>query len=118
MANEKNLKSLKTRTTSERREIARKGGIASGEARRERKTIAELIRIALDQPIAEGSQQTRAESLVLKTMNKCYNDPDIRNLKVLAELLGEYKQEVHHEGSITQYLVTKEEQAIYDKHSK
>ena len=43
MANEKNLVSLKNRTTTERREIAKKGGIASGAARREKKTMRELI---------------------------------------------------------------------------
>lgn len=37
MANEENLISLGDRTTDEQREIAKKGGIASGEARREKK---------------------------------------------------------------------------------
>ena len=46
MANEKNLKKGKgfdTRTTEEQREIARKGGIASGEARREKRLIKDRI---------------------------------------------------------------------------
>lgn len=43
MANAENLISLNERTTSERREIARKGGKASGEARREKKLIRERI---------------------------------------------------------------------------
>ena len=46
MANEQNLKKGKgfeTRTTEEQREIARMGGIASGEARREKKLIRERI---------------------------------------------------------------------------
>jgi len=42
MANEKNLKPLNTRTKTEQREIARQGGIASGEARRQKKTLREL----------------------------------------------------------------------------
>lgn len=37
MANEKNLISLGDRTTNEQREIAKKGGIKSGEVRREKK---------------------------------------------------------------------------------
>lgn len=40
--NERNLKSLATRTTEERREIARKGGHASGKARRHKKLCREI----------------------------------------------------------------------------
>ena len=42
MANEQNLVNLKDRTKTEQREIARQGGIASGEARRQKKTLREL----------------------------------------------------------------------------
>lgn len=48
MANEKNLKSFKERTTSEQREIAIKGGKASGEARRERKRLRDCMNLILD----------------------------------------------------------------------
>lgn len=37
-----NLKSLKDRTPEEKEEIARKGGIASGEAKREKKLLSEI----------------------------------------------------------------------------
>mgnify|MGYP003300375422 CR=1 FL=1 len=37
MANSDNLKSLANRTKNEQREITKKGGIASGKARREKK---------------------------------------------------------------------------------
>ena len=37
------LKSLATRTTKERREIAEKGGKASGEARREKKRVSQIL---------------------------------------------------------------------------
>lgn len=47
--NEENLVSLKDRTTEEVREIARKGGIASGKARRERKTLKEELLLLLEQ---------------------------------------------------------------------
>jgi hypothetical protein len=46
--NEENLVSLKDRTTEEVREIARKGGIASGKARRERKTLKEELLLLLE----------------------------------------------------------------------
>ena len=41
--NEGNLVSLADRTTEEQREIARKGGIASGEARRRKKSLKEEL---------------------------------------------------------------------------
>lgn len=51
MANEQNLISLADRTTSEKREIAIKGGVASGEARRAKKTMAEFARAILEAKI-------------------------------------------------------------------
>lgn len=43
MANEQNLIPQNKRTKSEQREIAKKGGQASGKARRERKTLKEEL---------------------------------------------------------------------------
>lgn len=42
MANEQNLVPMDKRTEAEQREIARAGGVASGEARRKKKTLKEL----------------------------------------------------------------------------
>lgn len=47
--NEENLVSLADRTTEEQREIARKGGIASGKARKEKKLFREAIEKQLGQ---------------------------------------------------------------------
>ena len=41
--NEENLVSLADRTTEEQREIAKKGGIASGKARREKKIFKDGV---------------------------------------------------------------------------
>ena len=48
MANEQNLVSLADRATEEQREIARKGGIASGKTRRRRMALRELTSILLN----------------------------------------------------------------------
>lgn len=48
MANEQNLIPNSERTPSERRENARKAGIASGEARRARKTLKEELLLLLE----------------------------------------------------------------------
>lgn len=44
MANEKNLIPNSERTPSELREITKKGGIKSGEVRRQKKTLSELAK--------------------------------------------------------------------------
>lgn len=46
-----NLIPMNQRTVEEQREITRKGGIASGEARRAKKTAAEFARLILEQQL-------------------------------------------------------------------
>ena len=98
MANENNLKPNTERTPSERIELARKAGKASGRRRRERKTIADALRKVLDEPIAKGSRQTRLDGISIKVIKKMFEDPDIRDMKCLAEILGELKQTINAEG--------------------
>ena len=89
MANEKNLVSLKDRTTSEKREIATKGGKASGEVRRERKALRELMQIALDTPVKAGGKDiTAREAMTLKLMQEAL-EGDLASIKYIAELIGE-----------------------------
>ena len=54
--NEKNLIPNEERTPSERRENARKAGIASGKARREKKTIQKILADLLDGQIKGNPQ--------------------------------------------------------------
>lgn len=49
--NEDNLVSLGERTTEEQREIARKGGVASGKARRRKRTMAEALQLITNTPV-------------------------------------------------------------------
>lgn len=48
MANSENLKSNSERTPKERKEIAQKAGKKSGEVRREKKKLKELLEMALE----------------------------------------------------------------------
>lgn len=102
MANEKNLIPFDERTKNEQREIARQGGIASGIARREKKTVQKILGDFLDLGI---TQNRTLESLarkaglstdgsikdlvtavcVLNTLKK----GDISELEKIAKLLGE-----------------------------
>ena len=65
MANEQNLVPNSQRTPSERRENARKAGIASGKARREKKTLREIMEVygAMPDPDCEG--RTNDEAVVV-----------------------------------------------------
>lgn len=51
-------KGFDTRTTKEQQEIARQGGIASGEARRRNKTMQELTRYILNMSLNTGETHT------------------------------------------------------------
>ena len=57
MANEQNLIPNSMRTPSERRENARKAGIASGEARRKKKTTAQLVNLMLNSKLSEENKK-------------------------------------------------------------
>lgn len=57
MANEKNLVQNSERTPSERRESARKAGIASGRARRQKKTLSDLAKMIADNPAPDAARR-------------------------------------------------------------
>lgn len=66
MANSENLKPLNKRTKNEQREIAKKAGIKSGEARRKKKELKELLEIALELPDKDtGENNAMAITLAL-----------------------------------------------------
>lgn len=54
-----NLKPFDERTESERQEIARKGGVASGEARRRKKEMRNLANILLDAPANPNNKRLK-----------------------------------------------------------
>lgn len=63
MANEENLIPGNKRSKSELREITRKGGIASGKARRRKKELKTIIEQALNSVIPNEKAQKKLESL-------------------------------------------------------
>ncbi len=74
MANEENLKKgapYRFRTGEKQVEIARKGGIASGEARRRKKTMRETAKMLLDMEIPNAAKELRKK---LKLMGVSEDD--------------------------------------------
>lgn len=88
MANNENLVSLADRTTAEKREIAIKGGKASGKARREKATMISTLKMLLDQEYKNG--MTYREMATLGLIRGAVKGNAL-NYKTMVELLGEAK---------------------------
>lgn len=103
--NEKNLIPNEERTPSERRENARKAGVASGKARREKKTIQKILSELLDSEIKDSPQFAKLASKMGVEGDKSVKDiftmvcllnsvksGNLGDLERLSKLLGEDKQ--------------------------
>ena len=86
MANEQNLIPNSERTPSELREMARNGGLASGEARRKRKTLKEELLLIL----CDGDIQ---EKISLALINEAINGNNAGSVtkafEVIRDTIGE-----------------------------
>lgn len=88
MINEQNLVSLATRSTEEVREIGRKGGIASGKARKEKSRMKKMLEMCLEMTNKEGVSY---EQLVTMGLIKGAIKGNAQNYKTILEVLGELK---------------------------
>lgn len=70
MANAENLISNDKRTPSERRENARKAGVASGEARRKKKSMKQAMNLLLSMPVSDEYREA------IERFNLDANDAD------------------------------------------
>lgn len=102
MANEKNLIPHSQRSKEEARENGRKGGQRSGEVRRQKKTIAEFLKLWADKEVDEKNKETLKKSgldeeatnrtlLILPLIKKALMG-DIKALQMIIDLLGEDKK--------------------------
>ena len=99
--NEDNLVSLADRTTEEQREIARMGGIASGEARREKATMKKTLEMLLDSKNNKGI--TYRELATLGLIQGAVKG-NAQNYKTILELLGELNPENANADSINSMI--------------
>jgi hypothetical protein len=95
VANEQNLVPNYERTPSERQEIARKGGIASGEARREKATMKKVLESMLDEvaKVKNNKDNLTYKQLATLGLIKGAVDGNATNYKTIVEMIGELKQE-------------------------
>lgn len=109
MTNSKNLKPV--RTKSEAREKGKKGGIKSGEKRRERKALKEELLLLLS---TGDTQKKLSVALIDKAM--C---GDVKAFEVIRDTIGEKptdKQEITGGLEIQKIFITEKEQQETDKH--
>ena len=106
--NEQNL--IPVQSKEEARERGRAGGIASGKARRERKTIAEVLRAELDKP-ANETGLTKREYLVAKCISNLKDDISVKELRTLCDVLGELHINLDVQGDGKVIVVRSEEEA-------
>lgn len=87
---EDNLKPFDSTQSREKAKInGKKGGLASGKAKRERKTIVEGIKLVLE---GKGmTQDTLQDEIIVKVLKRLLEDGRVADLKTLSELLGETK---------------------------
>ena len=96
-----NLKPIKERTSSELREMTRKGGIASGKARQEKKTMRQLAEICLNAKLTKpeieaklkeaGLPATYGGQMLFNAVQMAGRNSNM--LRVVLELIGEGKQQ-------------------------
>lgn len=86
----KNLISNSERTPEELRENGRKGGIASGEARREKKLAKQIVLEILDETKnVNGKEVTMKEFIFAKYLNNLAKQPTYKDIDFLLALIGE-----------------------------
>lgn len=116
MPNEENLIPLNRRTKGERRKIATMGGIASGEARRARKTARQCAEIYLSLPVSDMRKWNKMSRdgvdpddidnmmLMVAAMTKAAQSGDVAAFNTLLKVLGEDKP-VNTDGDETGVIV-------------
>lgn len=101
MPNEENLIPMSQRSESEVRELGKKGGIASGEARRRRRSLKEAADLYLALPVTDRRRANKLlrrqvdpedidnQMAMIAGLADAATDGDARAAAVLVKLLGE-----------------------------
>lgn len=115
--NENNLIPCSERTPEERAEMGRRGGIASGEARREKRKTLDMLEMLLAEKVEteDGKKMSREELYMLKVIQRGIRSGSIDLLDFTAKLRGEMvnKTEMDVSGNIPAVLT--EEMIIEDE---
>lgn len=97
MANEQNLIPQSKRTKSEQREIAKKGGIKSGEARAKKKSLKEELIALLETKIEDKTMQEKISFSLIQEALK----GNVKAFETIRDTIGEKPvEQIEHSGTI------------------
>ena len=118
-AGKNNLIPMNERTEDEQREIARKGGIESGKARRRKRTMKEAAQIALNAPVSAekaellkkygiAEQDCTNLMLIMVKAVQMATDGNLKAAEFVRDILGENPQYKIYEKRL-EYLIAEKE---------
>lgn len=112
MAKEDNLRPV--RTEEEARALGKKGGIASGQARREKATMKKTLEMLLNEKNSKGKTYRELTTLGLI---KGAVDGKAENYKTIVQLLGELQEQANEAPSLNINIVDNSnlEKALYEE---
>jgi hypothetical protein len=113
MANEQNLRPSEYKLTLEEQ---KKGGIASGEARRQKRDLRKALEILLEKTVTkdkDGNEISGAEAIALKQFEKALKG-DTRAFEVVRDTSGQKPVEKVEVGKIDREQSLKELQELFD----
>jgi hypothetical protein len=114
--NPQNLKSNRERTEENVREITRKGGIASGKARRDKKNLRLALEALLEKRAVDpdtGRKMTGAELITLKLYEQAVQG-NVKAFEVLRDSIGQKPIEKVMLAEVDQTVIDEVESAVYD----
>ncbi len=94
---EKQLANLRPATSETAAGRGHLGGIASGKSKRpggrayERRTLAAELRKLLDEETAPGSGVSKQTAILMRALQRLFERPQMKDVKILAEVLNELK---------------------------
>lgn len=111
--NEQNLKPLGERTKEEQREIQRKGGIASGKARAEKRDLRKALEMLLEQTFTDkkGVTRTGAQAITEKLFSEVMKG-NVRAFEVLRDTVGQKPVEKVMIAEVDQDVIDEVERAV------
>lgn len=113
--NEQNLKSFSERTEEEQREIQRKGGIASGKARAEKRDLRKALEMLLEKEYTDkkGNVATGAEAISTKLFEQAMKG-NVKAFETIRDSVGQKMPERIMIAEVDQSVIEEVERAVLD----
>lgn len=116
----KGLENLKPfKSEEEAREKGRKGGIRSGEVRKEKRKMREMLDylLAQERKNSKGETTTTLEEMSVSLCDRAIAGSE-KAYELIAKLTGELTNQVELTGQVQKVYVTKEDEEEVEKHIK